>query len=194
VYRDSRRAAAGRRLDRVLAALRLAGIPAHGAVYDDSPLPAVKDVLASEGLPFDVTLVLANVTAASPELRDRLLALAEEGPRRFIVVVHGSMGGDRGEPQRGEHAVEATPGRCAARVAVHDVALARLREWRDHRDPDRPTLGTSAQRVDELVPYERLVRDDEHGGRVLRHACTSSCTGSFVGLRIAWRAPGTPYS
>ncbi len=48
VYRDSRRAAAARRLDRVLACLRLAGIPAHGGVFDDEPLAAVKDVLASE--------------------------------------------------------------------------------------------------------------------------------------------------
>jgi len=48
VYRDSRRAAAGRRLGRVLDALRAAGIPAHGGVYDDDPLSAVKDVLASE--------------------------------------------------------------------------------------------------------------------------------------------------
>jgi phosphopantetheine adenylyltransferase len=48
VYRDSRRASAGRRLDRTLAALREAGIPAHGAVFDDDPLTAVKDALAAE--------------------------------------------------------------------------------------------------------------------------------------------------
>jgi hypothetical protein len=48
VYRDSRRAAAGRRLDRTLAALREAGIPAHGGVFDDDPLTAVKDVLDAE--------------------------------------------------------------------------------------------------------------------------------------------------
>ena len=34
VYQDSRRAAAGRRLDRTVDALRAAGIPAHGAVID----------------------------------------------------------------------------------------------------------------------------------------------------------------
>ena len=43
--------------------------------------------LATEGLPFDVTLVMANQTAASPELLQRLKALASEGPHRFIVVV-----------------------------------------------------------------------------------------------------------
>jgi hypothetical protein len=43
--------------------------------------------LGAEGLPFDVTLVLANLTAASPELVERLKALADEGPRRIIAVV-----------------------------------------------------------------------------------------------------------
>src|ERR1700742_4752899 len=35
--------------------------------------------LVHEGLPFDVTLVAANVTATSPELTERLKALAAEG-------------------------------------------------------------------------------------------------------------------
>jgi hypothetical protein len=53
------------------------GLPVEHVVVD----------LLSEGLPFDVTLVLANQTVASPELTKRLEALAEEGPHRFIVVV-----------------------------------------------------------------------------------------------------------
>jgi hypothetical protein len=53
------------------------GLPVEHVVID----------LAREGLPFDVTLVLANQTAASPELVERLKALAAEGPHRFIVVV-----------------------------------------------------------------------------------------------------------
>ena len=43
--------------------------------------------LAEEGLPFDVTLVVANLTVAAPELVERLKALSDEGPRRFIAVV-----------------------------------------------------------------------------------------------------------
>src|SRR5918998_5155516 len=53
------------------------GLPVKHVVVD----------LAREGLPFDVTLVVANQTVASPELVSRLKALAEEGPRRFIIVV-----------------------------------------------------------------------------------------------------------
>jgi len=53
------------------------GLPVEHVVVD----------LAKEGLPFDVTLVVANVTAASDELSSRLKELAQEGPRRFIAVV-----------------------------------------------------------------------------------------------------------
>jgi hypothetical protein len=53
------------------------GLPVEHVVVD----------LQAEGLPFDVTLVVANQTAAAPELVERLKALAAEGPRRFIVVV-----------------------------------------------------------------------------------------------------------
>ena len=53
------------------------GLPVEHVVVD----------LATEGLPFGVTLVAANLTAASGELSQRLKELAEEGPRRFIVVV-----------------------------------------------------------------------------------------------------------
>jgi hypothetical protein len=53
------------------------GVPVEHVVVD----------LAGEGLPFGVTLVVANLTVAAPELVERLKGLAAEGPRRFIAVV-----------------------------------------------------------------------------------------------------------
>jgi hypothetical protein len=53
------------------------GVPVEHVVVD----------LAAEGLPFGVTLVVANLTVAAPELVERLKGLADEGPRRFIAVV-----------------------------------------------------------------------------------------------------------
>ena len=47
--------------------------------------------LARDGLPFDVTLVVANQTVAAGPLSERLHALAGEGPRRFIIVVPQAM-------------------------------------------------------------------------------------------------------
>jgi len=71
VYRDSRRAAAGRRLDRTVSALREAGIPAHGAVFDDDPVAAVKDLLASEDI--DEIVVSTHPETRSGWLRKNLL-------------------------------------------------------------------------------------------------------------------------
>ena len=48
VYDNTRRAAAGRRLDRTLTRFREAGIPAAGHVVDNDPLTAVKDAIAME--------------------------------------------------------------------------------------------------------------------------------------------------
>ncbi len=48
VYENTRRASAGRRLDRTLAKLREAGISADGHVVANDPLTAVKDAIATE--------------------------------------------------------------------------------------------------------------------------------------------------
>jgi phosphopantetheine adenylyltransferase len=71
VYRDSRRAAAGRRLQRTLDAFRKAGIPAHGGVFDDEPLAAVKDILAVEDV--DEIIVSTHPETKSGWLRRNLL-------------------------------------------------------------------------------------------------------------------------
>jgi hypothetical protein len=63
-------------------------------IEQESGLPVEHIVvdIANEGLPFDVTLVLANQTAGGKDLVAKLEELAEEGPRRFIVVVPQDSG------------------------------------------------------------------------------------------------------
>jgi hypothetical protein len=61
------------------------GLPINHVVVD----------IANEGLPFDVTLVVANQTAASGELVNTLKELASESPRRFICVVPQDSGDGR---------------------------------------------------------------------------------------------------
>ena len=58
------------------------GLPVNHIVVD----------LAKEGLPFEVTLVIANQTVASPELVSWLKERAEDGPRRFVIVVPQDSG------------------------------------------------------------------------------------------------------
>jgi phosphopantetheine adenylyltransferase len=88
VYRDSRRATAGRRLDRTLSSLREAGIPAHGVVVETDPLTAVKDALASEEV--DELVVATHPETKSGWLRRNLLdeirRAAGERPVEHIVV------------------------------------------------------------------------------------------------------------
>jgi hypothetical protein len=95
VYRDTRRAAAGRRLDRTLAALRAAGIPAHGSVFDDEPLAAVKDVLASEEI--DEIIVSTHPETTSGWLRknlvDEIRKAASGRPVEHIVSDVGAHAG-----------------------------------------------------------------------------------------------------
>lgn len=100
VYRDSRRAAAGRRLERVLEALRAAGIPAHGGVFDDEPLAAVKDVLASEEI--DEIIVSTHPETKSGWLR-----------RNLVEEIRRAAGG-----RPVEHVVSEEAARAAANVLV----------------------------------------------------------------------------
>lgn len=100
VYRDSRRAAAGRRLNRVLGVLQGAGIPAHGDVFDDEPLAAVKDILASEE-------VDELVISTHPKTRSGWL-------RRNLVEEISKAAGDRPV----EHVVSDVSGRTGANVLV----------------------------------------------------------------------------
>ena len=87
VYRDSRRAAAGRRLERTLEALREAGIRAHGGVFDDDPLAAVKDILASEEI--DEIIVSTHPETKSGWLRrnlvDEIRKAAGDRPVEHVV-------------------------------------------------------------------------------------------------------------
>ena len=71
------------------------GLPVEHVVVD----------LATEGLPFDVTLVVANLTVAAPELVERLKALAARGPAAVHRVV----------PQSGTHGPRGPRGARAAR-------------------------------------------------------------------------------
>jgi hypothetical protein len=90
VYEDTRRAAAGRRLDRTLSALRDAGIRAHGLVVDAEPQDAVRDAMARLEPPPDEIIVSTHPEERSGWLRrkviDRVRDVAGDTPVQHIVV------------------------------------------------------------------------------------------------------------
>jgi len=73
VYEDTRRAAAGRRLDRTLERLRKAGVVAHGLVVEASPPDAVRDALATLEPRPDEVIVSTHPNPRSGWLRKDLV-------------------------------------------------------------------------------------------------------------------------
>jgi hypothetical protein len=90
VYEDTRRAAAGRRLDRTLSMLREEGIPAHGLVVETDPITAVEDALAQLDPPVDEMIVATHPQQKSGWLRknviDRINGVAGGRPVEHVVV------------------------------------------------------------------------------------------------------------
>jgi hypothetical protein len=88
VYEDTRRAAAGRRLDRTLELLREAGIPAHGLVVDADPVSAVRDAIAQ--LEPDAIVVSTHPETKSGWLRrdvvDRIRSAAGQVKVEHVVA------------------------------------------------------------------------------------------------------------
>jgi hypothetical protein len=90
VYTDTRRASAGRRLDRALAHLRETGIPAAGYVVEADPAAAVRDALSQLEPPVDEILVSTHPEEKSGWLRrnviDRIRSAAGSVPVEHLVA------------------------------------------------------------------------------------------------------------
>jgi hypothetical protein len=90
VYQDTRRAAAGRRLDRTLSMLRDEGIPAHGLVVESDPVTAVRDALAQLEPRVDEIIVATHPQQKSGWLRKNVVDRIREGagsvPVEHVVV------------------------------------------------------------------------------------------------------------
>jgi hypothetical protein len=90
VYEDTRRASAGRRLDRTVSMLREEGIAAHGLVVESDPVTAVRDALAQLEPSVDALIVATHPQQKSGWLRknviDRTRAVAGDRPVEHVVV------------------------------------------------------------------------------------------------------------
>jgi hypothetical protein len=88
VYEDTRRAAAGRRLDRTLALLHAEGISAHGMVVDNGPLDALRDAIAQ--LQPDEVIVSTHPEQRSGWMRrnlvDQMRKCAADRPFEHVVT------------------------------------------------------------------------------------------------------------
>ena len=119
VYQDTRRASAGRRLDRTLERLRSAGIAAHGLVVETDPADAVRDALHQLEPPPTEIIVSTHPLQQSGWLRrnvlDRIRRVSGQLPVEHVVVEKGTAG-------------EANVLVVANETVVGETLLARIRE------------------------------------------------------------------
>jgi phosphopantetheine adenylyltransferase len=93
VYDDTRRASAGRRLDRTLELLRQSSIPAQGFVVETSPVQAAKDAIAQLEPPPDEIIVSTHPVQRSGWLRRNVVRDIERAaggrPVKHVVAEDG---------------------------------------------------------------------------------------------------------
>ena len=98
VYEDTRRASAGRRLERTLAALRSEGISASGYVVESDPVAALRDALVQLEPSPDEIIVSTHPRQKSGWLRrdvvERIRRAASGLPVEHVVVDLGEDGAD----------------------------------------------------------------------------------------------------
>jgi hypothetical protein len=165
VYENTRRAAAGRRLERTLGRLREAGIAATGHVVDNEPLTAVKDAIALEGP--DELIVSTHPAATSGWRRRNLLEEIRKAAGGIPV----------------EHVVSDVASRLGARnvlvianeTVLGEPLLARIREQAraegsttflivsPQSDPDRGSHPEAERRLRTMLTRLRSEGIEAHG-------------------------------
>jgi predicted deacetylase len=98
VYEDTRRAAAGRRLEKTLKTLREAGLRAQGFVVETGPVQAVKDALAQLEPRVDDIVVSTHGVEKSGWMRRNVVEDIERAagsiPVKHVVVEHPEGDGE----------------------------------------------------------------------------------------------------
>ena len=166
VYEDTRRAAAGRRLDRTLDALRKAGIAAHGMVVDAEPVDAVRDALATieppatrsscrripsgsrAGCGATWSSRCAGSPAGSPSSTSWSTSRQEAGEANVLVVANETL--------LGEPLLE----------RIRERAATERRQLPGHRAPERPDRRDHAdaeRRLRRAITRLRSEGIDAHG-------------------------------
>jgi len=121
VYEDTRRASAGRRLDRTLKALHADGIKASGHVVEADPVAAVRDALAQADPPVDEIIVSTHPEQRSGWMRRHVVEKIDRAsgdiPVEHVVV----------DLEKEPH-TEANVLVLANETVVGDPLLAKIRE------------------------------------------------------------------
>jgi predicted deacetylase len=171
VYEDTRRASAGRRLDRTLTVLREAGVPTQGFVVETGPVQAVKDALAQLQPRVDQIVVSTHSAERSGWMR-RDVVQEIERTARGIPVKHVTVERD---PDENTNVLV-----VANQTILSDELLDRIRkraaqgraaflivapqaDAEEHGDADRRLrLALTALRSEGINAHGQIVHPDPH--------------------------------
>ncbi len=148
VYEDTRRAAAGRRLEKTLESLRAAGIPASGLVVDTDPVAATRDALATLEPPPDEIVVSTHPQQRSGWLRKNVVEQIEDAAKgvpveHVVVDLEREDGGDANvlvvanETVVGEPLLQRIRERAAAGPASFLIISPQSDDAREHPEAER---------------------------------------------------------
>jgi hypothetical protein len=165
VYEDTRRASAGRRLERTLTKFREAGIAAAGDVIDNDPLTAVKDAIAMEQP--DELIVSTHPEEKSGwrrrNLLDEIRKAAGSTPVEHVVSDVASRTGDENVLVLANETVLGEPLLERIREKARRNSRARFLIVCPQSDPDQGSHPEAERRLRQALTQLRSEGIEAHG-------------------------------
>jgi DNA-binding LacI/PurR family transcriptional regulator len=199
VYEDTRRAAAGRRLERTLRALRDAGYAAQGFVVDTGPVQAAKDALAQLEPRVDEIVVSTHSAERSGWMRRNVVEDIERAaggrPVRHVVADTPETQGDANvlvianQTVVSDELLERIRKR-AAKGPVSFLIVAPQSDEEEHADADRRLRrALTALRSEGIDAHGQVVHPDPY--TAARHAVNDErvdeiIVSTFPGEKSGW--------
>jgi hypothetical protein len=150
VYEDTRRASAGRRLDKTLTLLRQEQIRANGMVVETDPVMAVKDALAQLEPPVSEIIVSTHPKERSGWLRrnvvERVRKAAGELPVEHVIAAST------------DDEAQANVLVVANRTVLHEKLLRRIRERASRGPASFLIIAPQSHEYSEQMEAERRLR------------------------------------
>jgi hypothetical protein len=196
VYEDTRRAAAGRRLDKTMQALREAGLSAQGFVVDTGPVQAAKDALAQLEPQVDEIVVSTHTAERSGWMRRDVVqdieraaggipvkhvVATDEGDTNVLVIANETVVSDKLLDEIRKR---------AAKSPASFLIVAPQSDEEPHADTDRRLrLALTELRGEGIDVHGQVVHPDPY--TAARHAVNDESVdeiivSTFPGAKSGW--------
>jgi hypothetical protein len=200
VYQDTRRASAGRRLERTLGILREAGIRANGMVVESEPVASVKDALAQLEPPVTEIVVSTHPQERSGWLRRNVVERIRKAAGNVPVehVVAATAPGDEeknvlviaNRTLAGEPLVDRIRARAKQGPASFLVIAPQSNESVEQKQAERRLRGLVAElRAEGIEAHGQIAHPDPHTAAmqaVHDERIDEIIVSTFPGERSGW--------